>query len=428
MHHAKAAFLAVSISLAFLVSSLPVYAELPFLGGWSYRKLITYDGVSGAGAGYVVFVKTYYATGTDSIESLTGGHKGINASAIYLSGNCQADFDDVRFTDNDAQTQLDFFRDSKTDSDYALFAVEVSDNLNADCSFYVYYGNIDASSDSNASATFKRVISSGISLALPLNEGSGVTVNDYSGNDNDGVITDADWVTTGRFGNGISFADATDKIVIPDDVSLQLGSTGTLACYTRSSGVQADFPAFFNKATGGTAGTISYLLYRNGLDLIVIYLSDGVDAVIADYSWDYLDSNEHFITGQWNNSKLWVSFDTMKGTLQDQGINPQANFDLTLGNFFPQYKGVISGSYIFSDSLSDAVVSDLNNYYPQCSSANLGSLYLRSFVDPEPQPLYFGDEESAYVNSNDALAIGMLGFIFAIGAMGLVLLNRGKRR
>jgi len=83
-------------------------------------------------------VVVHYGSGTDSGED------------VYLGGKCRTDFGDIRFTDNDGQTLLDYWIESKADSDNAVIWVKVADDLSsADVPIYIYYGNASATSISN---------------------------------------------------------------------------------------------------------------------------------------------------------------------------------------------------------------------------------------------------------------------------------------
>jgi|GEM_PF-4593451 len=88
-----------------------------WLSGWSYRKSHVINGASGAGTNYQIKIIAHYGSGTDSGED------------VYLNGHCRADFGDVRFTDDDCVTLLDYWMESYTAGDNALFWVKVADNL-----------------------------------------------------------------------------------------------------------------------------------------------------------------------------------------------------------------------------------------------------------------------------------------------------------
>jgi uncharacterized repeat protein (TIGR01451 family) len=99
-----------------------------WLTGWHYRKSHTITGSAGAGTDYQIRITVHRTTGTDSGEN------------VYLDSHCQTNFGDVRFTDNDGDTELDYWMEEKTDSDNATFWIEVKDDLGSNAVIYVYYG------------------------------------------------------------------------------------------------------------------------------------------------------------------------------------------------------------------------------------------------------------------------------------------------
>lgn len=117
--------------MLFLFISIPT-AKAAWLTNWSYRKSHVIIGVPGSGTNYPINVTCYYGSGTDANRS------------VYLDSKCNEDFGDVRFTDDDQTTQLDYWVQEKTNSSSALIWVEIQDNLNANATIYIYYGNLVA--------------------------------------------------------------------------------------------------------------------------------------------------------------------------------------------------------------------------------------------------------------------------------------------
>jgi hypothetical protein len=111
--------------------------------GWSYRKSHVINPASGAGTNYQVMIIAHYGSGTDS------------GADVYLNGKCRTDFGDVRFTASDGMTLLDYWMESKVDGDYAVFWVEITDDLSTNpVTIYIYYGNPSATTTSNGDNTF----------------------------------------------------------------------------------------------------------------------------------------------------------------------------------------------------------------------------------------------------------------------------------
>jgi PKD repeat protein len=71
----------------------------------------------------------------------------------------------------------------------------------------------------------------GLVAAYNFNAGSGSTLNDRSGNGNNGVITNGSWTPGGRFGNAMSFNGANAWVTINDSPSLDLSKGMTLEAW-----------------------------------------------------------------------------------------------------------------------------------------------------------------------------------------------------
>ncbi|MEM3875277.1 MAG: DUF2341 domain-containing protein [Candidatus Bathyarchaeia archaeon] len=135
----KTLLIAIALSIALAALAImapqePVKASGEgWLQSWLYRKSHVINSASNAGTNYPIRIKVYYGSGTDSGEN------------VYLGGKCRTDFGDVRFTDDDGTTLLDYWMESKVDGDYAIFRVEVADDLSSNsATIYVYYGNSQA--------------------------------------------------------------------------------------------------------------------------------------------------------------------------------------------------------------------------------------------------------------------------------------------
>jgi len=88
----------------------------------------------------------YYSAGAGAYYKIGLATSGISLDTIdNLNGKCRTDFGDLRFTKDDGITELDYWIQEKTDSDYAIFWVEIPDDLSSiDRIIYVYYGNSTA--------------------------------------------------------------------------------------------------------------------------------------------------------------------------------------------------------------------------------------------------------------------------------------------
>ncbi len=107
------------------------------------RKSHVINSAAGAGTNYPIRIKVNYGSGTDHGED------------VYLNHNCRMDFGDVRFVDDDGVTELDYWMQEKVYGRYAIFWVEVRDDLSFQSQIiYVYYGNMQATTASSITDTF----------------------------------------------------------------------------------------------------------------------------------------------------------------------------------------------------------------------------------------------------------------------------------
>jgi hypothetical protein len=112
------------------------------LDDWDYRQAHTINAGTGAGTNYQIRIILHFGPGSDRPEH------------IYLSSHSRTDFGDVRFTDDDGITQLDYWRQSYSPATFAIFWVEVQDDLDSSQTIYIYYGNAAASTTSSGVDTF----------------------------------------------------------------------------------------------------------------------------------------------------------------------------------------------------------------------------------------------------------------------------------
>jgi hypothetical protein len=67
--------------------------------------------------------------------------------------------------------------------------------------------------------------------AYSFDEGLGSSAADASGNGNTGAIGSASWITTGKFGNALSFNGTNARVTVGDSASLDLTTAMTLEAW-----------------------------------------------------------------------------------------------------------------------------------------------------------------------------------------------------
>jgi len=144
-------YLSISTNVVLAVSTIEGPASNPVFSppmtwydsDYTYRKSFNITNTT-AGA------QTDYQT--KLLVSKNSGEDG--SGMVNLSGHCEDDFDDIRFT-NATGTALDYWTESVNSGTNATVWIEL-DNVKAteNTSFYIYYGNSTVTSASNGTNTF----------------------------------------------------------------------------------------------------------------------------------------------------------------------------------------------------------------------------------------------------------------------------------
>jgi hypothetical protein len=139
----KNLLLFAAVVLVFSVIAQSAFAD--WLSGWDYRKEQTITGsTAGAQTNYQMRMTVHKGSGTDC------------ATDVYCSGNCRDDFGDIRWTTSDGITLMNYWIESVTSGDKAVFWIRIP-SIPASPStvdVYMYYSNPSATSLSNGANTF----------------------------------------------------------------------------------------------------------------------------------------------------------------------------------------------------------------------------------------------------------------------------------
>ncbi len=231
-----------------------------WLSGWSYRKPVTITEQSGSDLiDYQVKVV-------------------VDTASLVSAGKMNADGSDIRFTDSDGATLLNFWiEDGTMNTTTTNIWVKVpSIPANENVTIYMYYGNPTATSASDVSMTALDVIPD-LEIYIPFDEGSGSIANDYSGNGINGTLSAGVGWTTGRFGGAVNFPDSNNKKVTYGTVPSITGTSITLLAWvyrtaTNSTGWNIVASKWFTETGAGSTqdfhfDTTNYgqiRLYTNG--------------------------------------------------------------------------------------------------------------------------------------------------------------------
>jgi len=345
--------LAILVPLYFAPS--PVNADPAWLSGWLYRKSHVINNVTGAGTNYQIKITTYYGSGSDSQGN------------VYLNSYSRTDFGDVRFTDDDGSTLLDYWMENKVDSNNAVFWVEVADDLNSqNQTIYVYYGKATATTTSNIAAT-------------------GIFGDDIE----DGSVSD--WTQGGT--GSISASTAQKR---SGSYSLMINDTsGTTYC----SALTPAFTAQTQKCSliyyirvPATTKSHSQDLNGWGLDIFIFSAESNGQWGYYNGAWTYI---ENYSKDTWYKIELIydVNADTVLDVLIDavsKATNKAFRVTVTsITNFI--FYGVGAGTKTGVFWVDD--------------------VFLRKYVSPEPTHGAWGNEESE-TPTNDELSLDLTGAVY----------------
>ncbi|MCD6310903.1 MAG: DUF2341 domain-containing protein [Elusimicrobia bacterium] len=158
-----------------------------FDSNWKYRRKITINSSTNTLNNYQVWVPTTSF--------------GSNWSDIL--SKAQSDMDDFRFVHSSGGT-LNYWIDQST----AGFWVKVSTLTgNGNTDVWMYYGNSTASGGSTVSGVW----GTGLKGYWTMNEGSGSTAKDYSGEGNTGTLNSITWIE-GKFNKCLHFDNGDDSV------------------------------------------------------------------------------------------------------------------------------------------------------------------------------------------------------------------------
>ena len=183
-----------------------------------------------------------------------------------------------------------------------------------------------------------------------LDEGTGTTAYDSSGNPNDGTLMgDTSW-TSGKFANALSFDGDGDYVQLPASNTILNTNTFTIEAWFRTS---VNHPVY-----GGTEGRLVNLHWKDTASTAVslyveedkiglLYHKGSMQHVFVKHEVDYFDNVWHHIA---------VTYDATTYRLYYDGVEVESQAG-DFGGFgtYPAYLGTYNGSQRFFNGLIDEV-------------------------------------------------------------------------
>ena len=316
----------------------------------------------------------------------------LNSSNFDFS---HSDGNDIRFYNGEVFLPYWVEKWDGVNQEAKIWVKVPSISANGTISFYMYYGNPVLLSASSPELTFVRVID-GCVLALPMDEGSGDTVYDKSGNDNDGTIYGGATWTDGKFGKALDFNGTDSYVRVPNDGSLDYDNNSeiTVVAWAKIEGNTDDHQIILYHMTS-YKGYWFYLKYD---EKQWRFLLTDLDVYLFSSFYDPDPYNKwiHLVGTYANNTtELYVN-----GEKKDEDTKSLSDFSVTSDVFVGSKKGdenffngIIDEVLIFYRVLSEEEIQDLYNYYGYNTENYPGKTLVRKRVNPEPS-VSVGAEET----------------------------------
>ena len=201
----------------------------------------------------------------------------------------------------------------------------------------------------------------GLVAAYGFNEGSGTTVNDMSGNGNNGTVIGAAWTNSGKYGDALVFNGANALVIVSNSPSLQLSATMTLEAWVNPSVVSnvwedVIYKGLDNYYLEGTSGNGEVPVIGGtfgGSDTVL----DGTGALPAK-TWSYLAATYDGTTTRLYVNGVQVASQAQTGAIATSTNLLQIGGDSFYGQFF---KGIIDEVRIYDVALTAAQIqTDMN--------------------------------------------------------------------
>lgn len=209
----------------------------------------------------------------------------------------------------------------------------------------------------------KADITTGLTGHWTLNEGTGTTAGDSSGNSNTGSILNGALWTTGKMGQALDFDGVNDRVIVSSSATLAPTNALTLSAWIRPDSVTAT-QFIINKAISTSANGDYFLVLRN-TGVLGIVVNSGVEGARTGNT--ALTTNTWYhVVGTWDGSNLRMYLNGVADSIAQPLSGTMANNGDNLGigasaTGVRPFNGLIDDVRVYNRALSATDVMNLYN-------------------------------------------------------------------
>jgi hypothetical protein len=204
----------------------------------------------------------------------------------------------------------------------------------------------------------------GPNLSYSFDNNTGTLATDYSGNSNNGTLTNGPAWTTGKYGMGLSFDGINDYVQVKNSSTLSLGSNGTLEAWVKVNTL-GKWHGIIAKGSANSDPANSYAIEINNSNNFLCILGNGVTSRVLTSSSTVVAGQFYHIACAWNGTTIQMYVNGTQNASVAQAITPAVNTaPLSIGQFggnSDPTSGIIDEVRIYNRALSATEVqTDMN--------------------------------------------------------------------
>jgi Concanavalin A-like lectin/glucanases superfamily/Bacterial Ig-like domain/Bacterial Ig domain len=218
-------------------------------------------------------------------------------------------------------------------------------------------GGNTATATANVTVSNTSVSPTGLRASYALNETSGSTVADWSGNGNNGTTSGSTWIA-GQFGNAASFDGSNDRINLPATLGTFYNGGFTLEAWVRKSTTKKDVMVLGSWVAAQGGGPMIWVDHADGRYYLTLgtggfatYLDSGRAPAIGQ--WQHIAATYDGATARFYIDGAQVASRTFAGTVGNSNTWRMGAYEATPTGFFD---GRIDNVRVYSRALSAAEV------------------------------------------------------------------------